>query len=61
MLSFLLNLSLKGYRPRIFGNNLVMLWKVKPIWRTVELDDGKRQDPCDIECLGQATPKAWIF
>lgn len=58
MLSFSLNLSLKSYRPRIFGNNL-MLWRVKPLWSKVEVDDRKRQDPWDTECLSQATSKAW--
>ena len=37
----MLILSLKRYTPRIFGNDVV-LWRVKPTWSQVELEEGRR-------------------
>ena len=45
-LSFLLHLSLKVHRPRIFDNHFIMLWRMKPLERKVDPDEGERQDPC---------------
>lgn len=61
MLPFLLTLSPKIHTSRIFGNKLVMLWRVKPAWRKADLDDAKRQDSFDAECLDQAAlqPEPW--
>lgn len=50
----MLSFPLKRYRPGIFGNDVV-LWRVKATWSQVELEEGKRPDPHDTECLGQAT------
>ena len=44
--SLLLHLSLKVHRPRIFDNHFIMLWRMKPLERKVDPDEGERQDPC---------------
>lgn len=34
-------LSLKVHRPRIFDNHFIMLWRMKPLERKVDRDEGK--------------------
>ena len=41
-LSFLLHLSLKVHRPRTFDNHFIVLWRMKPLERKVDPDEGER-------------------
>ena len=41
-LSFLLHLSLKVHRPRPFDNHFIVLWRMKPLERKVDPDEGER-------------------